>query len=740
MSPTIDPIAPWPMLVGFGVVVLGLTVWGYSRKLSGTSGGWRWFAVGLRVVAVLMCLLATLRPSLLVARKDRQSATLVFLLDESSSMGITDEANSRSRFEVARQTLSEAMKAMGPLEKEHNLQVKALRFSETAHEDSPGAPEAPEGTATAIGDGLNEGFKQTAGTRAVAVVLLSDGQSNAGPSPPQIAQRLKAQQVPIVAVGFGSESAGAASRDLIARDLVAGPTVFVKNQPAIRGQVVARGYASQQVEVGLYVEDSAVPVATKTVSVSGGQETIPINDLKWLPQRAGETKLTLKVKPLAGELVRSNNEISTYVTVQSGGLAVLYLAGPGTVWEQKYLTRALDAAQEIQVTTRVIRRSAREDPTALPNEELAPGKYDVIILGDVPAEYLTELQQAALQRCVERGAGLMMLGGHSSFGSGGWARTPLAQVLPTEIHPGDGQLEPPDGLRVVPDTLALDSYVLRVGGTASESQRLWTALPPIPGANQLGPAKRGAVILARTGTGEPLMVMQEVPPGRVLVFGGETWPWARSFDEELQAAHRKFWRQAVLWLAHKEDQGSDQIKLALDRRRLPVGGKLEISVTARDAKGEAMTDLSYETTIERLGDPNAAATPRKVPLFNQGAESRGPYFAGGPAGEYRVSVIGRRDGKEVGRDAARFLVFQDDRELENPAADFALLRQLAEITEGKVLAPEQLVEYLKGLDLDDLTETYVQKEVRIWDNWPYLLIFATILTLEWWLRKYHGWV
>ena len=90
--------------------------------------------------------------------------------------------------------------------------------------------------------------------------------------------------------------------------------------------------------------------------------------------------------------------------------------------------------------------------------------------------------------------------------------------------------------------------------------------------------------------------------------------------------------------------------------------------------------------------------------------------------------------------SARFLVYQDDREMENPAADLALLRQIAETTGGESLPPEQLPKYLRSLNGKIVTEYVSQTEHRIWDNWPFLLIFTALLTLEWWLRKRHGWV
>ncbi len=85
-------------------------------------------------------------------------------------------------------------------------------------------------------------------------------------------------------------------------------------------------------------------------------------------------------------------------------------------------------------------------------------------------------------------------------------------------------------------------------------------------------------------------------------------------------------------------------------------------------------------------------------------------------------------------------MFQDDREMENPAADLDLLRQIAETTGGRYLPSEELPKYLKSLGGKISTESVTQVERKIWDNWPFFLIFTAILTLEWWLRKRHGWV
>ncbi len=221
--------------------------------------------------------------------------------------------------------------------------------------------------------------------------------------------------------------------------------------------------------------------------------------------------------------------------------------------------------------------------------------------------------------------------------------------------------------------------------------------------------------------------------GRVLAYGGETWVWARA-TEEGRLAHHKFWRQVIFWLSHKENQSDNQVKLALDHRRLNVGERVELTATARDGKGAPIPGIRYECKIEREGtDP--ATVP--VDMYSQGDEGRATAYANeqlAKPGTYMATVIASRDGQEIGRDSARFLVYQDDRELENPSADLKLAREIAEITGGEPVNPEKLTAYLNGVNRSAYTEYVSPSEYKVWDNWPFLLIFTALLTLEWWLR------
>ena len=405
----------------------------------------------------------------------------------------------------------------------------------------------------------------------------------------------------------------------------------------------------------------------------------------------------------------------------------------------------------------VLRKPASLSEGELDESLLGQGKYDVYIL-DAPASVLTPNQIQKMATNVERGAGLLMLGGRLSFSGGAWANTPVAGILPVEIPANGVQNEPDGGLRIVPTNAAAESFITRIAPTAAESSRMWQALPPVPGTHQFGAVKPNAAILLETVDKKPLLVSQDLGRGRSLAFGGETWVWPRGSvtpgtTQDHALAHRRFWRQTILWLAHKENQDEKPIIVNLDQRRIAQGGRLDFSAKARTPKGEPIAGVSFETTVERIEEnpaeilsapdatkPSAASSKEPVNVFVQDSDAQGTYLAKGTRGEYRLTVVGRVNGQAIGEDSARFLVSQDDKELEAPTADPGLLSAIATATGGKVLKPEELLKELKTLDLRQFREFESQEEFRLWDNWPMLLLFVSVISLEWFIRRKMGMV
>ena len=266
-----------------------LTLWAYSRRLKGSAGRWVYVAVTLRLLALLLCLLAALRPSVFLNEKKKQNASVVVLVDVSTSMNIGDEVRGQTRWDVAKEAVKQARdfaKTLGP-----DLDLKFYRFDSKLAEPKTGesVEEAkPAGRETDLGSGMQEAQKKTESTsrRLARLVILSDFANNHGSDPLEAARRLKGQGVPVVTVGLGTENAGAVHRDIKLRDIAAGPTVFVKNNLQVRGNIVAKGYSGQTLLVELFVEGRATPVAKTSVKVPDGTDVIPITGLTYTPAYA----------------------------------------------------------------------------------------------------------------------------------------------------------------------------------------------------------------------------------------------------------------------------------------------------------------------------------------------------------------------------------------------------------------------------------------------------------------------
>ncbi len=77
---------------------------------------------------------------------------------------------------------------------------------------------------------------------------------------------------------------------------------------------------------------------------------------------------------------------------------------------------------------------------------------DLLVLADVPAGAIPADAQQRIKQAVVDGMGLLVTGGRRSFGPGGYARTPLADVLPVRVAQEVQRRDPSTTLVVIIDT------------------------------------------------------------------------------------------------------------------------------------------------------------------------------------------------------------------------------------------------------------------------------------------------
>ena len=253
-----------------------------------------------------------------------------------------------------------------------------------------------------------------------------------------------------------------------------------------------------------------------------------------------------------------------------------------------------------------------------------------------------------------------------------------------------------------------------------------------PGCRDRG-RKPLAVVLAETPDGQPLLVQGIYEEGRVLAFAGDsTWHWW--MEREEPAEHKRFWRQVVLWLAKIDAPSDGSVWVKLDPRRFAPGSRVEFTAGIDSSSGDVAADVQFSANVKR---PDGSL--QTVRMVRQGEGVRGSILDTRQAGDYVIEVEAAGGDQPTGAARARFLVFDQDLELDNPAADPALMATMAKMTGGKKLAPEQLAGLLRQLQEEshDLEVTTEEKQT-LWDKWPFFLFFVALLGTEWFLRKKWG--
>lgn len=708
----------------------------------------RWILVALRLAVVLIFLFALMRPTLVYTKAKKQSSTLVMVLDSSRSMSVPDAFGGKTRWEALKRTMADAAPLLADLRKDMELAVYA--FDAEAHKldfskQGISLPRKPEGRQTALGAVLEDVLRREGGKRLAGVIVLSDGAQRAyAPRdvPPQMpARRLADLGFPLYALPLGQPTGLGQARDVALRDLTVNPSVFVKNELTAQGLAKIDGYAREQIAAELLFElqpGKMEAVASELISAGPQGQVQPIT-LSYVPQMPGEFKVTLRLAPQQGELVTTNNELSTFVTVLKGGVNVLYLEGELRV-EQKFIRRALDASPDIKVDyLRLVERDPRGRPSLI--DRFRPGKYDVYMLGDLDSSLLGPDELVALTNVIQQGAGLIMLGGFHSFGAGGYSQTPLSEILPVELDPLERQrlgeplrkdLHIAGPITMVPARpLGIHHFVMALG--AADNEAAWNGLPPLDGANRFSALKPTARILAQSSAGDPLLVAHEAG-GRVMALATDTtWHW---WMRGRQAEHKRCWRQVILWLARKE-QTEGNVWVKLEQRRFAPGSRVEFTAGARGTDGQPVTNAEFKVEVRV---PSTPSVP--VGISRQGAEMSGAFAQTEAAGDYTIVVTASDKGKPLGTASVRFMVYDQDLELDNAAADPSLLESLAKVTEqagGRSLAPEELPQLLREIkERPQESEVESQEKFTPWDTWPCMLAFIGLMSTEWYLRKRWG--
>jgi Ca-activated chloride channel family protein len=190
------------------------------------------------------------------------------------------------------------------------------------------------------------------------------------------------------------------------------------------------------------IQNGLRDVSGRKVTLEPGNNRVEIRAEVYEP---GFRKFEFEISPDSADRFSENNRYVKTITVE-GRPRVLYVEGESR--SRVYLQRALDRQRNDLANFDLDVRTANGFPTTL--EELT--NFDLVILSDVEARFISRQTMQNVERYVrEFGGTLMMTGGESSFGPGGYDNTPLEEISPVTFDMTRRRDEPSLALMLVID-------------------------------------------------------------------------------------------------------------------------------------------------------------------------------------------------------------------------------------------------------------------------------------------------
>ncbi len=545
-NPSFGPVVTALIVLGAGVYFFLLLPRLVRRH--GRANAWMLLLPKMLLVGLLI--LALLDPDFKLSGWNPTPAKVLILQDISSSMDLRDDGSS-TRSERAAALIRQLESGAPP-----SIRFEVLPFDTTVHE--PGyVPKSGADRGTDLAAMFQALSSQANLADADGAIVVTDGGD-------ETVEPANVPSLPLAIVGVGASPDS--WNDIGIGAVTAPASVEEKSQFDLEADLYARpgtheNLSALKVSLDEGHDNKWTEVQSQTVDLSSLRAAaafhVQVNG-------TGAQRYRVRLPQLPGELTYANNTRVVNVQVQQRALHVLYFTQELGV-DYKYLRTELGAdpgvaftamyrVMEDQFTVQGDRTGFQDLAQGFPTKDDVLKRYDCVILGSFAASQFNDAQAQTLARYVENGGALILLGGESSFGRGGYADSKLAPLMPWTIRNDE------------PD-LATGSFPVSVaasGAAVEFTSGLREGLGAAGGAsldslNQPGGLRPGAVALldaAISNRTEPVVAWQRYGKGQVLGIATNTmWKWAAA-GHETRSLYGRFWRQAVRGVTKKLEGGT----------------------------------------------------------------------------------------------------------------------------------------------------------------------------------------
>jgi hypothetical protein len=551
--------------------------------------------VALRASAFFILILMLLSPVLNKLEVNRQKSNIVFLIDSSTSMGVKDVGEDKTRYQAALAFMKE--RKFGKLA---GYPISFYTFGDKAEKKS-GVNELDKvrvSGGTNFADAVKQVDKDIGLSETAALVLVTDGIDYSGFKGTDI-------QVPVFSVRTGSELNE--SKDVgidyfkYPEKVRIGEEIELKVPVSLHGYDKIRGLDLNISEDGVSKEQRKLKVERGSMieTVKYGFKTEGVHILKFQVNRLpGEVSYLNNEREIAFEVLKDDSAIVVYFPELSNSFRPMIrfleqklekFTSFYKVADGKYVIRGIEPDQKFS--------------GGIPDSPEKLSSVSTFILGSHNRPGLTDGEENVLEKYVSGGGSLILLGGNDSFGILP-DTSPLRRLSPF-VHADNSFAT--GNYKVAVNDEELNNFTERI----QEIIRRNADDPDftLKSVNAVKQVKNNSKVLLwadSMNSRQPLVAIQPFGKGIVIgVLSNSFYLWGGT-------AYRTdnfndFWQQLLNYA--KAGNDSDILKISVNKSEMVPGDNLEVNaiVNVPDA-GNAGQFLRINAELSDLATNKIAAT------------------------------------------------------------------------------------------------------------------------------------
>jgi hypothetical protein len=772
----------WPLWLPAAVtaVVMEFLVFLYRYERGAVTPGRARTIVALRIFTAVLLLWILIEPTWVRKTLREPQRQVVVVIDDSASMHLQDDGTTAPRIALAEKALAEA-KVFEQLGK--TLKVHTIRAARSVQE---GTSESPAGWAdsTDLAGALNYVLEQIPPDELAGVILASDGRHNRPERVEDVARRFGILDAPVGVLAVGAEEP---PRDAAVVSVSAPEAIHLGDRMRINAKVKFDGYKGRKAKVVLRQGDTILEERVVEIPQDHHRE-----DLRFihLPKEGGVGDYEIEIGKLDGERFDDNNQSAFETSITDARTNVLIIDSHPR-WEFRYLRNLfygrdksvhlqyvlfhpdrIEEQQNQNIPASATRPYGEAQATQLPTGEEEWRKFDVIILGDVERDSISDETWKIISRCVnERAALLVMVAGQRSMPHA-LVSAEARALVPVEMEWTNREYfsSAPEAFRWNLTAEGQSHPITQQSLGISSNEQMWAGFPEVSWRHPTSKVKEGAEVLLTAAYPEDqstsaasslglnkaledlskkreqeakhaLLVTRQTGKGKVaLLLTDRTW---RLREGAGDVFHHRFWGNLVRWGAGPTLRaGGKQVRLGTDQLTYTPDDKIIITARLRDAKMAPVAGARIQA--ELLKDGKVVSTLE----LNEIEKSNGLYEADAAtiqqAGNYQIRLKGTAvdtaaaaDGLKEISTRIQLVSSRGPVEMAETTLNAALLETIASLSGGKVVDLKNAGS-LPPLFLGNRSQREEIRETSLWDNVWVLSLLALALTAEWVLRRAGG--